>query len=118
MKARSELVTPTNFAEGGVVETRRRFQAATPASNLPARRPTRGSGLGGATAMLGAGVESVPAVAEQAASASTPASRMQYVEIRFIGVTPWQRASVPFARSRWFDRRTRRKQIGKPLRPE
>src|SRR3954453_9377945 len=43
-----------NFSEGGVFETRCMFQAATPASNQPARRPTRGSGLGAETDMSGA----------------------------------------------------------------
>jgi hypothetical protein len=36
-----------NFADGAVVDTSRRFQAASPASYHPALSPTRGSGLGG-----------------------------------------------------------------------
>src|SRR6058998_1947617 len=43
MNDRSELVTPTNFSDGGVFDTSRRFQAAWPASISPARSPTRGS---------------------------------------------------------------------------
>ena len=39
-------MTPANFSEGGVVDTRRMFQAAWPASHMPALRPTRGSGFG------------------------------------------------------------------------
>src|SRR5260370_4499536 len=50
--ARSELVTPTNFSAGGVFETTRRFQDASPASMSPARRPTRGSGVGATVDML------------------------------------------------------------------
>src|SRR5688572_822574 len=46
VKARSELVTPRNFSVGGVVDTRRIFQAACAASHRPAARPTRGSGVG------------------------------------------------------------------------
>src|SRR5471030_1129266 len=46
MKARSELVTPRNFSDGCVLDTSVMFHAASPASNLPALRPTRGSGLG------------------------------------------------------------------------
>jgi len=38
--------------EGGVVETSWMFQAASPASIHPARRPTRGSGLGSAVDRL------------------------------------------------------------------
>jgi len=44
---RSELVIPTNGFDGGVLESTRRFHTASPASISPARRPTRGSGLGG-----------------------------------------------------------------------
>ena len=44
-----------NFSDGGVLETSRRFHAATPASNHPALRPTRGSGWGAETDMSGAG---------------------------------------------------------------
>src|SRR3954468_9005326 len=46
MNARSELMPPTNWVDGGVLETRRRFQMASPASVFPPLRPTRGSGLG------------------------------------------------------------------------
>ena len=40
------MVLPTNFSLGLVVETSLMFQAACAASHNPARRPTRGSGLG------------------------------------------------------------------------
>src|ERR1051325_9137093 len=46
VNARSELVLPRNFPDGGVLESTRRFQVASPASINPARRPIRGSGLG------------------------------------------------------------------------
>src|SRR5690349_5812265 len=65
MNARSELIRRRspgvdmlrNSFDGFVVETRRRFQAAVPASNHPALRPTRGSGFGfvGPTLMVGDG---------------------------------------------------------------
>src|SRR4051812_2460006 len=66
VNARSELVTPTNFADGGVADTTFMFQAASPASATPALRPTRGSGLGGPvgrTGMSGAAAEAGAAVA-------------------------------------------------------
>src|SRR3954463_2464959 len=67
IKARSELVTPLKRASAGVFEIRRRFHAASAAlsrmtrrgwlsiiteSVVPARRPTRGSGLGGPADLL------------------------------------------------------------------
>jgi hypothetical protein len=55
VNARSELVTSTNCAEGGVLDTKRRFQAASSASIFPARRPTRGSGLGALADLLSVG---------------------------------------------------------------
>jgi hypothetical protein len=42
----SELVMPANVADGGVFDTTRIFHAASAASIAPARRPTRGSGIG------------------------------------------------------------------------
>src|SRR5690349_4124984 len=48
MNAKSELVWPRNFSLGLVVETRRMFHWAWPASHKPAFNPTRGSGLGAA----------------------------------------------------------------------
>jgi hypothetical protein len=51
LKARSELVWPTNCWEGGVFDTSRRFQIAWPASIIPGRRPTRGSGFGASADM-------------------------------------------------------------------
>src|SRR5213076_3345077 len=44
--ARSELILPSNAAGGGVLETTRRFQIASPASYLPGLSPTRGSDAG------------------------------------------------------------------------
>jgi len=45
--------------DGRVFETRRRFHAASPASNQPALSPTRGSGFGlvAETVVFGAGAE-------------------------------------------------------------
>src|SRR5215831_9762371 len=45
-KARSDMVLPTNFSLGFVVETSLMFHAAWAASHSPARSPMRGSGLG------------------------------------------------------------------------
>src|SRR5688500_18480932 len=78
MKARSEFVTPTNFSDGGVVETLRMFHAASAASMRPARRPMRGSGLGGSADIVAGAApasavdvdEEAQAAAESAASAS------------------------------------------------
>ena len=56
VNARSELVIPTNSFDGGVCETTRRFQVASPAFMSPAWRPTRGSGFGAVVDMsTGAG---------------------------------------------------------------
>ncbi len=52
LNARSELVTPANFPGGGVFDTTRRFQVASAAFISPARRPTRGSGLGATVDMF------------------------------------------------------------------
>src|SRR5262245_12296079 len=56
MKARSELVLPRNFPDGGVLERTRRFHTASCAFIRPALRPIRGSGLGGEVDMLTAGL--------------------------------------------------------------
>ena len=45
---------PTNFADGGVCESTRRFQVASCASMSPALRPTRGSGFGAVADVLDA----------------------------------------------------------------
>ena len=64
-------MTPANFSDGGVVDTRRMFHAASPASHMPALRPTRGSGFGATADMPGPpGVVDV----EQAARASRPSA--------------------------------------------
>src|ERR1700722_753431 len=60
MNAMSEFVSPRNLPVGRVVETRRTFQAACPASHSPALRPTRGSGLGAFVDMLAAGAGAAP----------------------------------------------------------
>jgi hypothetical protein len=52
VKARSELIPSTNCGDGGVLDTGRRFQAASAGSVLPARRPTRGSGSGAPAELL------------------------------------------------------------------
>src|SRR5205823_2287750 len=48
----SEFVMFMNFSDGRVSESTRMFQVASPASNFPARRPMRGSGLGAAVDVL------------------------------------------------------------------
>src|SRR5262245_30516745 len=53
MNARSECVAPADASLGGVVEIMRMFHAACPASQRPAARPTRGSGLGAVTDTIG-----------------------------------------------------------------
>src|SRR5881394_2238976 len=53
LKARSECVAPADASLGGVVEIMRMFQAAWPASQRPAARPTRGSGLGAVAETIG-----------------------------------------------------------------
>src|SRR5262245_46857068 len=76
-KARSELVLPRNFSDGLVFDTMRMFQSASAASHIPARRPTRGSGLGAAADALATGagepppeeVEGPQAAAERSAKA-------------------------------------------------
>src|SRR5689334_8815989 len=79
MKARSEFVCPLNSAGGGVCETTRRFQTASPALSVPAFRPTRGSGYGspGDISLIG-GIVLVRAepvlVVAQAAADKTAAS--------------------------------------------
>src|ERR1051326_4322464 len=52
LNARSELVTPLNFSDGGVFERTRRFHAASWAFMRPALSPTLGSGLGATVDML------------------------------------------------------------------
>src|SRR5215831_14557464 len=52
-KARSEWTAPADASLGGVVEIIRMFQAAWPASQRPAARPTRGSGAGAVIETIG-----------------------------------------------------------------
>src|SRR5881628_527159 len=49
VNARSEFVMPAKPSGGGVCDTMRRFQIASPASCRPPLRPTRVSGDGGRT---------------------------------------------------------------------
>src|SRR5437867_5730618 len=51
--ARSECVAPSTFPFGGVVESMRMFHAACAASQRPAFRPTRGSGVGAVAETIG-----------------------------------------------------------------
>src|SRR5258707_2205399 len=53
LNARSECVAPSTFPFGGVVESMRMFQAACAASQRPAFRPTRGSGVGAVAETIG-----------------------------------------------------------------
>src|SRR5213593_81635 len=53
VKARSECTAPADGALGGVVEIRRMFHAACPASQRPGARPTRGSGFGAVIETIG-----------------------------------------------------------------
>src|SRR5688500_11470052 len=64
---------PTKFAGGGVFETSRMFQTASPASLTPGRRPTRGSGLGAAVE-TGAGGSPAVVVAGAVAHADVTVS--------------------------------------------
>src|SRR5687767_10807071 len=62
----------------GVFETTRRFHTASPASRRPARRPTRGSGLGAAVDIGGDGTSPavvVLAAGAQAAATMSPSER-------------------------------------------
>src|SRR5438093_13084312 len=69
VNARSELVSLLSpgllrlmkFSDGGVLDTSRRFQAASPALNQPAFSPTRGSGRGAAADMSRFGDGAAPA---------------------------------------------------------
>jgi hypothetical protein len=87
LMARSEFVrrpSPgvlafVNLSDGGVVETSRRFQIASPAFHHPARSPTRGSGLGGDIDMLAPGDD---AVSEEGADAHAEVSRSPAVSAR------------------------------------
>lgn len=45
VKVMSEFQLSANFAGGGAFATSLRFHSAWPASLIPARRPTRGSGI-------------------------------------------------------------------------
>src|SRR5262245_30206676 len=77
VNARSELVTPWNSCDGGVCESTRRFQAASPGSVSPALRPIRGSGEGGVAEVVTAGAGAPPAAEElDPAQAAVRATRV------------------------------------------
>src|SRR5690348_1566690 len=65
---RSEL-TLLNWPGVGVLDTRRMFQLASPASVTPALRPTRGSGFGAAAF-------AIDAISKWLCGAGAPASEM------------------------------------------
>src|SRR6266852_4074378 len=106
VNARSELVTPKNFSGGGVFEITRMFQDASAAFISPARRPTRGSGLGATVDML------APPDDAHAARAHNPRVRTTrfMVDSREKNGRGVERASSACARSRWSGQRTRRKE--------
>src|SRR5262245_46361796 len=92
---RSEFVAPMNFGGGDVFESTRRFHDASPAVLNPARRPTRGSGLGGdierfpvcAGLAVGVGVVDVEVDVDDAHAASvsndtTPATERMNSDVR------------------------------------
>src|SRR5437667_6973145 len=116
MNARSELVMPANFSGGGVFETTRRFHVASPAFMSPARRPTRGSGLG-ATVDMFAPPDDAHAAREHTPMVSPKdlASLMASVSVtgRWSG-TGARRASSASGRFRSSDRRTHRRRTGRP----
>src|SRR6267378_2639231 len=103
---RSEFVEPTNFSAAGVFEIRRRFQDACPASFSPARKPTRGSGVGGTADMLGPPDEEAQAPTTQTSANSDS----DFTDV--LPRTASRRASAACARFRWFDRRTRSPPFG------
>src|SRR6267154_967923 len=108
VNARSEFVTPRNFPGGGVFETTRMFQDASWAFISPARRPTRGSGLGATVDML------LPPDDAHATTAHNPRVRTTrfMVESRERNERGVERAFSACARSRWSGRRTRRTRTG------
>src|SRR2546428_9574296 len=108
VNARSELVTPKNFSGGAVFETTRMFQDASSAFISPARRPTRGSGLGATVDML-----APPDDAHAARVHNPKMTRGRFmVDSREKNGRGVARASSACARFRWSGRRTRRKRTG------
>src|SRR5687768_4482657 len=93
LKARSELVSRRspgvvglkNFSEGGVFDTTRRFQAASPAFIHPARRPTLGSGLGAVVDRSGC---CRAATGRAAAAVSPSTSSRDLVTVAFLPEEP------------------------------
>src|SRR5882672_93405 len=116
---RSELVLPANFSDGGVLEATRRFQVASCAFIIPARSPTRGSGLGAVVDMLMLGVD-----VAQAATASRTIARKRMsdpyeraVEVVTDAGTVRRPAFSACDRSRWFDQRRYRTRTCRRLLP-
>jgi hypothetical protein len=79
-----------NGSGDGVFDNSVMFQSACPASVIPARRPTRGSGVGGPAGVTGAGVVGSGADVH-ALSASTPAASKQVgsLFLNLIGSSSW-----------------------------
>src|SRR5579872_1855121 len=76
------LLRLMNDGDGWVFDTRRRFHAATPASNQPALRPTRGSGIGSPGAMPG---REAPWAAPATGAAASRANDNDMMDERFTG---------------------------------
>src|SRR5688572_26514680 len=125
MNARSEFVSlPSpgvlglvNLSEGGVVDTSRRFQIASPGLYQPARNPMRGSGLGGDVDMS---MADEVVVAHEAAHSDPMASSATRVSVW--GFMAWWagedfRASCSCGRSQSFDRPRRPRRIERRTRP-
>src|SRR5712691_6325580 len=88
--------------DGGVLDSSRKFQLASPALNQPARRPTRGSGFGAAIDRFDVAVDDAHATPNKAKAAShrrgAPPStdrsraarpaRTEFVMVGFVGVIP------------------------------
>src|SRR5919112_763895 len=104
VNARSELVMPSNWGDGGVCDTTRRFQAASPGFRRPALSPTRGSCEGGVAEVVTAGAGAPPASVEELdpAQAAVRATRVTRAEERITGgltEVEGRRASSPCGRS-------------------
>lgn len=81
------------LADGGVFETTSRFQIASPGLYQPARRPMRGSGLGGEVDMSMAGDAADPAVeCDEAHPANNKAAKVsdkETTEADFMEIPLW-----------------------------
>src|SRR5436309_667416 len=109
-----------NDGEGCVVDTRRMFHAASAASNQPARRPTRGSGLGGVIDTFSVGALTLTVgvdldVAQLAKSKKPRASEHLRIKSRVTGDSGgvWDRERLFTARTRTsYGRRFPRRNVG------